>query len=60
MKTDDTIVMGKKDGKIIFLKSYDYSIQEKEAQSDLKEVIAAGLEWTIGSIETFEIDTIIK
>lgn len=50
MKTHDTVVIGQKDGEVVFLKSYDYKndpAQAAQAQADLKEVIDAGLDWVI-------------
>jgi hypothetical protein len=49
----DTVVIAwrKSDHKIVFLKSYEYLKDEKQAQSDLKMVIDAGHTWEIGHIE---------
>jgi hypothetical protein len=55
----DTVVIGwrKSDNKIVFLRSYEYSKQEVEAQADLKAVIDAGHTWQIAHIQTLNLAT---
>ena len=50
-KSHDTVVLGfDEKGNVVFLKSYDYSKQKDEAQSDLKLVIDDGMGWRISAI----------
>lgn len=49
--THDTYVLGiNKEREIKFFKTYNYSIQEAEAQSDLKQIQSTNQTWEIGRL----------
>lgn len=60
-KSHCTTVIGMdKEGKCVFLKSYDYSKQKDEAQADLKMVIDAGLAWRICAVSQLTVSEIYR
>lgn len=58
MKSHNTLVIGWKDGKIEFIRGFNYETEEKEAQAYLKMVQESCDNWAITAIEFAKIEII--